>query len=279
MDPEFDRTRDAILEEAFDIPNAELPAFLDRRCGSNPVLRQEVERLLATGSRMSTRFLESDATSWTNSGFEPGQMVGRYRIESVVGYGGMSVVYRALDTGIGRPVALKAVTPRGLPLQKDTKFLSEVRTLGRIRHPNIVQIYDFGEWQGAPYLVMEFLDGKDLADWLTAAPPQPFATRLDVARQMATGLAHVHGSGILHRDIKPANVFVETNGAVKLMDFGIARPDALGKHSTALVGTPGYIAPEQIQGQPATQQSDIYSFGVVLFELFTGVKAFQGNTA
>lgn len=193
----------------------------------------------------------------------------------------MSVVYRALDPGICRYVAVKVLLPLGGDdANSNRRFLQEVRTLGKIRHANVVQIFDFGELDGRPYIVMECLEGEDLARAITGGRCGDVAWKLDVARQLAGALDHVHNAGIIHRDIKPANVFIERSGVVKLMDFGIARAgQPKASHATVLIGTPGYLTPEQVRGESATQLSDIYSYGVLLYELFSGKKPFSGNTA
>jgi serine/threonine protein kinase len=286
-DPELQALRDQIFEDSFDVPASALEAFLDTRCAPHtPTLRAELERLLAVNRRLQKQptgsgFLDQTASTWAVPRLEPGERLGRYEIDGVIASGGMSVVYRARDIGIGRLVAIKVLTPpAGLVSGSDSRFHAEVRILGSIRHPNIVQIFDFGELHGVPYLVMEYLSGEDLAAAIAADRCGDFARKLDVAKQVAAALQHVHQSGIIHRDIKPANIFIEPDGAVKLMDFGISRLSAANSgQTTGLIGTPEYLPPEHIKGQAPTTRFDIYSFGVVLLELFSGCKAYSGNTA
>lgn len=282
MNPGGYRTADEILEESLDLEAAEVPSFLDSACGTNAELRAEVERLLNVHGRIgSSGFMGGAASSWVVPRLEPGYTIGRYQIESQMSAGGMSVVYRARDTGIGRFVAIKVLLPTGSEGEgANQQFLAEVRTLGSIQHAHVVQIFDFGELHGLPYIVMECLEGEDLAKAIANGRCGDFNSKRNVAIQLAEALDHVHRSGIIHRDLKPANIFLERSGTVKLMDFGIARPDQRGKtHTTALVGTPEYLPPERVKGESATQRSDIYSYGIVLFELFTGRKPYTGNTA
>src|SRR5262249_22218380 len=190
-------------------------------------------------------------------------------VDAVIGSGGMSAVYRAQDPVIDRPVAIKVLLPSGADADRTQRFFDELKLLGAIRHDHVVRVYDFGEVRGLPYLVMELLESEDLAHAIAAQRCGDLARKLDIARQLAAALKDVHAAGILHRDVKPANVFLETAGRVKLMDFGIARTDGPhATHASVLCGTPEYLAPEQIRGQPATQLSDVYSYGVLLVELF-----------
>lgn len=281
MSSDRKQTRDEILAEALDLPPVDWPAFLSRVCKDDAALRDEVERLLSVHQRMESGFMGGSAVAWVVPKFDRGHRIGRYEIESQMSSGGMSVVYRAIDTGIGRSVAIKVLLPSGEEnAASSRRFLAEVRTLGSIRHPNVVQIFDFGEMHGLPYIVMECLEGEDLAMTIAGGRCGDFKWKLDIAKQLAAALEHVHKAGIIHRDIKPANVFIERSGMVKLMDFGIARSgQPRGTHATALIGTPEYLPPEQVKGERATQRSDIYSYGILLFELFTGKKPYLGNTA
>jgi serine/threonine protein kinase len=282
MDADDLRRRDELLEEALDIAPEQLAAFLRQRCPDSQEIRQEVERLYFANRKLQPEFLQTVAGSWAIPTLQVGQKIGRYEIAEVISSGGMSVVYRARDTGIGRLVAIKLLMPASatIPTAADTRFLAEVRILGSISHPNVVQIFDFGDIYGVPYIVMEYLEGEDLSRTLEGGRSGDTNWKLGVARQLSGALEHVHNAGIVHRDLKPANIFIMRSGAVKLMDFGIARIDSSRPtRASVLVGTPAYLAPEQVKGEAATHRSDIYSFGIVLFELFSGQKAYTGNTA
>lgn len=280
MDPDARRARrDALLEEALALDGAAREAFLDRSCDS-PSLRREIESLLNHPADHLGQVLDDGAEAMFGRRLSAGDRVGRYIIDARVGAGGMGDVYRAHDPVIEREVALKIVTWSGSDEQRRRRFFAELRLLGRIIHDHVVRVYDFGEHNGMPYLVTELLDGEDLAAAIAGRRCGDIESRLGIARQMASALKDVHAAGILHRDIKPANVFIEKSGRAKLLDFGIARDDDADMKTASLIaGTPGYLAPEQLQGAAATVQSDVYAFGVVLFELFSGQRLYRGTLA
>lgn len=209
------------------------------------------------------------------------EKIGKYDIVEELGRGGMGVVYRAHDPVIGRDVAIKLVLEQALsnPVVRE-RFYREARSAGRLSHDNITIIYDVNEEDDKPYLVMELLDGYSLRELMDAAQPIPLAKKLDVAAQICQGLNYAHKHGIIHRDIKPDNVQVLENGRAKLMDFGIARigDDAsrLTKTDTS-IGTPRYMSPEQIRGDELDGRADIFSFGILFYELLTGINPFQGD--
>jgi eukaryotic-like serine/threonine-protein kinase len=194
---------------------------------------------------------------------------GRYRLEREVGHGGMATVYLAHDEELGRPVAVKLL-PRHLADDADfrARFMREARLAGRLSHPNVVRVYDAGETDGRPFIVMEFVSGSSLAD----AGRLPAGRAIELGLQACAGLQHAHDAGVVHRDIKPANLLVSDEGVLKIADFGIARAAESTRHTQAgtLLGTAAYLAPEQIAGADATPASDIYSVGAVLYELLTG---------
>jgi len=214
------------------------------------------------------------------SRFIPGAMVAnRYRIVGLLGRGGMGEVYRADDLKLGQPVALKFLPPG---LERDPalleRFLNEVRTALKVTHPNVCRVYDIGEVDGQHFLSMEYVDGEDLASLLRRIGRLPQERAVQVARQICAGLAAAHEQGILHRDLKPANVMIDGRGQVRLTDFGLAGlAGAIGQEDISS-GTPGYMAPEQIAGQEVSVRSDIYSLGLVFYEIFTGRPVFQGDT-
>ena len=206
--------------------------------------------------------------------------IGKYELEEFLG-GGMSHVYRARDTVIGRTVAVKILTEAGCEdAEAKARFLAEARMAGNISHENVLSIYDFGEDdQHHPFMVMEFLRGEDLRHALKNGHTGDLRGKLKIALQVARALVYIHSQKIVHRDIKPENVHISQAGVVKLMDFGIAKTEGLSMTRAGYVlGTPYYMAPEQVMGHNVTEQVDVYAFGVLLFELLTGAKPIDGDT-
>ena len=279
MTPEQRRRCEALLEDALDRPAAERDHWLAHAAGDDEVVRREVARLLSLQEQVAETFLEPPPLGWDAPGLEAGSKLGRYEIRHPVGNGGMGVVFKAHDPDIDRPVAIKVLHSTAVDAESRARFIAEARALGHIRHPHVVQVFDVGAADGLPYLVMELLEGETLAAAIREHRTGSLRQRLMTARQIAGALAHVHAAGMLHRDIKPANVFIHPSGHTTLMDFGIARRAAQQTGSRALLGTLDYIAPEQLNGQPATAASDVYAFGVLLYELFSGTRPFGGTTA
>jgi len=220
---------------------------------------------------------------------ESGTQIGPYRIESPIGQGGMGVVYRALDTKFDRAVAVKFVSGDFTDSATRERFRREARTASSLNHPHILTVHDVGEFNGRQYLVTELIEGGTLKDW--GAGGRPWRHVVELLVGVADGLAAAHAAGIIHRDIKPANILVTSHGYAKLTDFGLAKQiEAVvddgptrtllwsGTRLGTVVGTIGYMSPEQVAGKPMDARSDIFSFGVVLYELLTGLQPFAGAT-
>lgn len=207
------------------------------------------------------------------------QNIGKYELNKFLG-GGMSHVFMARDTLIGRTVAVKILTDSGAA-DPDTKarFIREAQLAGNVIHDNIIRVYDFGEESGRLFMVMEFLEGQDLNDAIKRNQTGSMEARIATAVQIARAMEHVHSLGIVHRDLKPQNVYITQAGIAKLMDFGIAKTNQTSMTKTGFtVGTPAYMPPEQVLGKNVNFQSDIYSFGILLFELITGTKPLEGDS-
>ncbi|MDX6487772.1 MAG: eukaryotic-like serine/threonine-protein kinase [Gaiellaceae bacterium] len=200
---------------------------------------------------------------------------GRYRLEQKIGDGGMSEVWLATDLELDRPVALKLLAPNA----DRQRFEREARAAAALSHPNINQLFDFGEVEGRPYMVLEFLPGGTLEDQLLDDRPLPDEQTGRIARDLAAGLADAHAHGLIHRDLKPSNVLFDSEGRAKIADFGIAHMGDGGTLTEAgtVLGTAAYISPEQAAGEPAGPASDVYSFGVILFRMLTGRLPFESD--
>jgi serine/threonine protein kinase len=209
--------------------------------------------------------------------------LGRYEIVAELGRGAMGIVYKATDPELGRTVAIKTVNMAlgGDDVENYQKrFTQEARAAGGLNHPAIVTIYDIGRTQDIAYMAMEFIEGTELRTILQEGPRLTVAQAVAIAAQVADGLAYAHARGIVHRDIKPANIMVLDDGAVKITDFGIARMRASQEltQTGTMLGSPKYMSPEQALGRRATHQSDIFSLGVVLYEMLAGAAPFAGDS-
>jgi serine/threonine protein kinase len=205
--------------------------------------------------------------------------IGKYEVEEFLG-GGMSHVYRAKDSVLGRQVAVKVLT-RAATTDSESKarFLMEARVASNITHENIISVFDFGEENGQPFIVMEFLEGESLRAAIKNGHLGDFAWRMRVAVQAGRAIDFIHSKKIIHRDIKPENINIDRFGKIKLMDFGIAKAENVQLTRTGFtLGTPYYMAPEQVLGRPLTPQADVYAYGLLLFELITETKAMKGES-
>jgi serine/threonine-protein kinase len=205
------------------------------------------------------------------------QIAGRYRLIEPLGRGAMSSVWLAEDSELGRRVAVKLLSPAA----DRARFEREARAAASLSHPNLCSLYDYGEADGKPYMVLEYLPNGSLEERLQGPEPLPDAETTRIATEMAAGLAHAHGRGLVHRDLKPANVLFDSEGRAKIADFGIARMGTSGTLTEAgtVLGTASYISPEQAGGLPAGPASDVYSFGVILFRMLTGRLPFVAPNA
>ena len=212
--------------------------------------------------------------------FTPGQIIAeRYRIVAMAGRGGMGEVYRAEDLTLGQVVAIKFL-PESLSQDAATlaRFHSEVRIARQVSHPNVCRVFDIGDASGTPYLSMEYVDGEDLASVVRRIGRLSPDKATEVARQICAGLAAAHERGVVHRDLKPANVMLDGAGKIRITDFGLAGIAASIQGADIRAGTPAYMAPEQLAGKEVTTKSDIYSLGLILYEILTGKRAFEAST-
>ena len=206
----------------------------------------------------------------------------RYQISGKLGEGAMGVVYRAFDPLLERIVAVKTIKLDFSPSEEEDferRFFREAKSAARLNHPNIVTVYDAGKFGDIAYIAMEFLEGKDLRQLMIKKQSLPVARIVEIVAAVADGLAYAHENGVVHRDIKPANIMVLDNGGVKIADFGIAQiQTGTRTMSNMIVGTSKYMSPEHITGLPVDGRTDIFSLGVVLYQLLTGVAPFEGDT-
>ncbi|HXR36854.1 MAG TPA: protein kinase, partial [Candidatus Binataceae bacterium] len=278
MDPERWRQVEELYHSALEQPAALRSGFLAQACGDDTELQHEIESLLAQSGAQSKNDGILDRPAWENAPnlpeetrtqFESGQQLGPYRLVAKIGEGGMGAVYRAHDSRLGRDVALKIAGARF-----SVRFEREAHAIAALNHPHICTLYDVGP----NYLVMELLDGETLGARLGRGP-LPVEEIRRYADQMSDALSEAHRLGVVHRDLKPSNVFLTRNG-VKVLDFGIAKTatDPGLTETNAVIGTPAYMAPEQLQGKPADARSDLFSLGLVLYEMTAGATPFPGSS-
>jgi serine/threonine protein kinase len=266
-----------VFQLAVQKPLGERRRFVERECFGDDALLHEVESLL---SEFQTSYENSPDIFSESAAAQPApramQRIGKYQIAKEIGSGGFGRVYSAIDPSFGRTVAIKVMS---VPDDPDLvqRFHTEAETVANLHHKNIVNVHDFGEQDGAPYLVMEYLEGANLQD-LIKQNSLSLLEKIEIMSEVAIGLQCAHERGIIHRDVKPANIMRLANGSVKIMDFGIARIATDSTHHLTktgfIIGTLSYVSPEQFNGAPADSQCDIFAYGVVFYELLTGSNPF-----
>ncbi len=297
MTPERFRQVEAIFHSALERAPGERSSYLDQACAGDDALRREVELLIVADERAGSLIelpayqLAAPMLAEDGSRSLIGKSIGHYRIISLLGRGGMGEVYRAHDTRLGREVAIKVLLREySVDADRLRRFEQEARVVGRLNHPNILTIYDIGTYGGPPYLVAELLEGATLREQLRGAA-LPLRRASDYAVQIARGLAAAHDKGIVHRDLKPENIFVTKDGRLKILDFGLAKlrrklpggavdtgapTHPLGTAPGVVMGTVGYMSPEQVRAEEVDHRSDIFAFGAILYEMLAGQRAFGG---
>jgi Tol biopolymer transport system component/tRNA A-37 threonylcarbamoyl transferase component Bud32 len=289
------RRVEALYHDAAQMPVSERADFLRLACDDDVSMREEVEALLAAAgeaaSSLEDRPTIGVAAAWVPTDAAEAALparIGRYELISPLGIGGMGAVYKARDTQLNRPVAIKFLSTNLVDESARRRFQQEAKMASALNHPHILTVHEAGEIEGRQYLVTEFVDGGTLEDW-SRAERRSWRQIVDLLIGVADGLATAHGSGILHRDIKPGNVLVSKSGYAKLADFGLAKLEEDGPlHAVTrtaqtrpgmILGTIPYMSPEQAAGKPLDARSDIFSFGVVLYELLTGDRPFGGRSS
>jgi serine/threonine protein kinase/Tol biopolymer transport system component len=289
MNANWERVQ-AIFHQAIDVLPDERASFLDTACAGDGEIRVEVESLLAHdsgGQEIAAAVRSAVQSLFDATPIKPGTRVGDYEILKLIGSGGMGEVYQAKDVRLHRNVAVKML-PAFLMDDPDRlwRFEQEARAAAALSHPNIVAVYQLGFYDGAPYLVSELLEGSTLREAMKGGPFPAHAV-VTYGLQIVRGLAAMHGKGIVHRDLKPENVFVTNDGHVKILDFGLAKfsqPSNSGQNvpiaeTGVVVGTAGYMSPEQVLGQDVDARSDFFAFGAILCEMLSGQRAFAKPSA
>ena len=286
----------ALFTETAAKPVEERAAFLEKACGGDVELRREIENLLAE-DRMdgflekpvyaaAPQLFENGATAGGGADNLTGKTLGPYKILRELGRGGMGVVYLGHDARLDRKAAVKLISPHGIyDARLYDRFRAEARAAGRLSHPGIATVYTMEECEAGLYAAFEYVEGRTLRELsgMSQGSAFPFSKIADIAIQIADAMSAAHAHGIVHRDLKPENIMLTGDGRVKILDFGLAGMESPGGAGTGLtqsgafLGTPAYASPEQLLGHPVSYASDIFSFGVLLYELATGAHPFGGK--
>ena len=281
---------ETLFEAAQQRPAAQRAEFLRQACPGDPELCAEVESLLKAAESRDPLLDGSPLSSIEERppALKPGDKLGNFQIVALIGRGGMGEVYRARDLRLKRDVAIKTL-PSGFAADRDriARFEREARAASALNHPNIVSVFDIGTEGGVSFIVSELVDGETLAQ-LIKRGPLPLRKLIEVSTQICDGLAAAHTAGVIHRDLKPGNIMLTRDGRVKILDFGLAhrdRPPGLdntttqASHPGMILGTPGYMSPEQVRGESTDARSDLFSLGVILYEMACGKRAFSGTSS
>lgn len=279
MDSDLSRRTAELFDKALQIDAAKRDEFLSGECGDDKKLFDEVSALLKGDEAAAGIFggIANDATSLIRSYDVLGKKVGRYRVLEKIGSGGMGEVYLAEDPELDRHVAIKLLPAHfAYDASSRARFSREGKAAARLNHPNIVAVYEVGEYQGVPYIVMEYVEGKPLSLY-TGVTRMPVDRIVELAIPLCEGLSAAHTAGVIHRDIKPSNIIVDTKGQPRILDFGLAifvDSETLTRTGSTL-GTVTYMSPEQIEGVQVDSRSDLFSLGVVIYELLTDNNPFR----
>ena len=279
-----------LFEAAGRQPKDQRAEYLRKACSGDSDLLAEVVSLLKAAESANTLLDASPFPSTVErpAALKRGDQLGNFQIEELIGRGGMGEVYRARDVRLKRAVAIKTL-PADFAGDRDraARFEREARAASALNHPNIISVFDIGEDGGVSFIVSELVEGETLTRSILRGP-LPVAEVIEVGTQLAEGLAAAHAAGVVHRDLKPGNIMLTRTGRVKILDFGLARQDPVPgfesgttdvSHPGVILGTPGYMSPEQVRGTSVDHRSDLFSFGVVLYEMLCGKPAFEGASS
>ena len=268
-------SKQSIVDSALNLPSQKRNAYIEDACGGDKKLKQDVLVLLTQSDNETPENVPESANSII------GETVGNYKIEGIIGAGGMGMIHKAVDTRLGRYVALKCLPPHlTINNQNRERFLNEARAVSRLDHPNICTLYEIGETDDKElFIALPFYDGYTL-DKRIANGPIPHEDVIAITLQIGEGLHTAHNNEIVHRDIKPANIIITTENIVKILDFGVAKISGVNLTSTGVsLGTVAYMSPEQLEGKKVDARTDIWALGVLFYEMLMGERPFKGDQA